>query len=93
MFGAEHASTADSYHNLGVTHHLLGDFKAALDSEKHALEIPLKLFGEVHASAGNSYESLLWTQLCLGDLEGALESTKHTRHVQIEVGEKQSVPD
>ena len=50
LFGEEHASTADSYHGLGVTHHSLGDFKAALDSMKHALEIRLKLLGEEHVS-------------------------------------------
>ena len=78
---------------LGVTHHSLADFKAALDSNKHALEIRLKLFGEEHASTSNSYESLFFTQLCLGDLEGALESANHTPHVQIELGEKQAGPN
>ena len=54
-FGEEHASTADSYYNLGVTHHSLGDLKAALDFLQHALEIRLKLFGEEHANTANSY--------------------------------------
>ena len=54
---------------LGVTHHSLGDFKAALDSEKHALEIRLKLFGEEHPSTADSYHSLGVTHHSLGDLD------------------------
>ena len=58
MFGGEHASTADSYYGLGVIHLSLGDFKAALDSLNHALEIRLKLFGEEHVSTVDSFDGL-----------------------------------
>ena len=73
LFGEEHASTADSYDGLGFTHHLLGDFKAALDSYKHALEIRLKLFGEEHVSIAKSYHNLGVTHHFLGDFKAALD--------------------
>ena len=77
MFGEEHASTADSYHNLGVTCHSLGDFKAALDFDQHALEIRLKLFGEEHTSTADIYYGLGVIHHSLGDFKAALDSLKH----------------
>ena len=41
--------TADSYHSVGVTQHSLGNYTAALDSEKRALNIRIKLCGEEHS--------------------------------------------
>ena len=57
LFGEDHASTADSYHSLGVTQHELGDYKSALQSHQRALAIRTKLFGEDHASTADSYYS------------------------------------
>ena len=67
LFGEEHADTANSYHSLGITQHLLRDFNAALDSEQHALDIHLKLFGEEHADTAYSYHNLGATQHSLGN--------------------------
>ena len=39
LFGEEHASTADSYHSLGVTQYQLGDLTLALQSDQRALDI------------------------------------------------------
>ena len=81
----EHVSTADSYHGLGVTHHSIGDFKAALDSNKHALEIRLKLFGEEHASTADSYHGLGVTHHSLGDFKAALDSNKHALEIRLKL--------
>ena len=54
----DHASTADSYDSLGVTHHLLGDFNSALQSHQWVLDVRIKLLGEDHASTGHSYHEL-----------------------------------
>ncbi|CAH3186297.1 unnamed protein product [Porites evermanni] len=85
----EHASIADSYHDLSITHHSLGDFKAALDSKKHALEIRLKLFGEKHASTADSYHGLGVTQHSLGDFKAALDSTKHALEIRLKLFEEE----
>ena len=61
------------YDDLGVTHRSLGDFKAALDSVQHALEIRLKLFGEEHASTADSYHNLGVSHHFLGDFKAALD--------------------
>ena len=62
LFGEEHASTAYSYHNLGITQHSLGNFNAALDCKQHALDIHLKLFGAENGDTANSYHKLGITQ-------------------------------
>ena len=54
----DHASTADSYDSLGVTHHLLGDFSSALHSFQRALYVRIKFLGEDHARTADSYDSL-----------------------------------
>ena len=48
LFGEEHADTAQSYFDLGVTQHALGNFSSALQSQQRALDIRVKLFGEEH---------------------------------------------
>ena len=45
----EHSQAAASYHSLGVTQHLLGDFVSALESNKRALNISLEDLGEEHS--------------------------------------------
>ena len=72
LFGEDHASTANSYHELGVTQHSLGDFTSALQSHQRALDERIKLFGEDHARTANSYHELGVTQHSLGDFTSAL---------------------
>ena len=48
LLGEEHPDTAESYFNLGVTQHALGNFSSALQSKLRALDIGIKLFGEEH---------------------------------------------
>ena len=67
LFGEDHASTAESYHSLGVTQHSFSDFTSAMQSAQRALDVRIKLFGEDHASTGESYHSLGATQHWLGD--------------------------
>ena len=91
MFGEEHASTADSYHSLGVTQHELGDYKvfgeehAALHLKQRALEIRKKVFGEEHASTADSYHSLGVTQHKLADYTAALHSALHSHERESEI--------
>ena len=74
MFGEEHASTANSYFELGITQHKLGDLTSALQSKQRAFDIRLKLFGEEHGSTVNSYFDLGIIQHELGDRTSALQS-------------------
>ena len=46
LFREEHPDTAQSYFNLGLTHHVLGNFSSALQSRQRALDIRVKLFRE-----------------------------------------------
>ena len=72
-FGAEHANTADSYHTLGITQHLLGDFNSALRSLQKALNIRQVLLGNDHLSTADIYRSLGATYHQLGDFSSALQ--------------------
>ena len=58
LFGEEHQDTAQSYFNLGVTQHALGNFSSAIQSQQRALNIRLKLFGEEHQDTAQSYFNL-----------------------------------
>ena len=77
LFGEEHASTSDSYNNLGATQHLLGNFNAAPDFFKHAPDTCLKLFGEEHASTADIYDNFSTTQHSLGNFIAALDCKQH----------------
>ena len=81
LLGEDHASTADSYHSLGVTQHSLGDFTSALQSHQRALDVRIKLLGEDHASTADSYHELGVTQNSLGDFTSALQS--HQRALEM----------
>ena len=81
-FEEEHPSTADSYYELGVTQHELGDFNSALESQQRALDIRLKLFGEDHPSTEDSHHSLGITHHELGDFHSALESKQRALDIQ-----------
>ena len=69
----EHESTAHSYRELGVTHHGMHDYKAALQSHQRALGMRIKLFGEEHESTAHSYRTLGVTQHALHDYQAALQ--------------------
>ncbi|PFX12424.1 Nephrocystin-3 [Stylophora pistillata] len=89
--GEDHSQTADSYHQVGVTQHSLGDFVSALESNKHALDIRLKALGEDHSRTADSYHSLGVTQHSLGDLVSALESNKRALNIRLKaLGEDHS---
>ena len=66
LFGEEHPDTAQSYLNLGVTQHALGNFSSALQSKQRSLDIRVKLFGEEHPDTAQSYLKLGVTQHALG---------------------------
>ena len=90
-FGEEHSSIADSYRELGITQHELGDFNSALESQQRALEIRRKLFGEEHSTTADSYRELGITQHNLGDFNSALESHQRALGIQRELfGEEHS---
>ena len=74
LIGEEHESTADSYRDLGVTQHMMGDFTSALQSHLHALAIRIKLFVEEHESTADSYRKLGVTQSQMGDFTSAVQS-------------------
>ena len=76
--------TAHSYHSLGVTQYQLGDYKSALLSLQHALDVRRKLFGEEHAQTANSYQSFGVTQYQLGDYTSPLQSKQHALDVRHE---------
>ena len=91
LFGEEHASTADSYHLLGVTQHEQGDFSSALQSAQRALDIRIKLFGEEHPSTADSYHLLGVTQHEQGDFSLALQSKQRALDIRLKLfGEQHS---
>ena len=57
--GEEHQDTAQSYINLEVTQHALGNFSSALQSHQRSLDIRLKLFSEEHQDTAQSYFNLI----------------------------------
>ena len=59
------------------------DYKAALQSEQHALAIRIKLFGEEHESTADSYFNLGVTQPKMKDYKAALQS--HQRALAIRI--------
>ena len=60
------------------------DYKSALESQQHALQIELKLFGEnLPADSAEGYDIIGDTQCEMGDYESAVESYQHALHDQI----------
>ena len=57
----------------------------ALESEKSALDIRLKVLGEEHLQTASSYHSLAATQHSLGDFVSALESDKRALNIRLKV--------
>ena len=76
-------TTADIYHLIGMTQHLLGDFIPALQYARRALDVRQKLFGEDHASTADSYQLLGITQHSLGDFTPALQSKQQALDLRI----------
>ena len=62
LFGEENESTAESYRDLGVTQHNVGEYSADLQSYHHTLAILIKLLGEEHESNDESYKYFGVTQ-------------------------------
>jgi hypothetical protein len=52
------SDTALSYDSIGNTQHEMKDYKSALESHQHALQIRLKLFGEDHCDTALSYNNI-----------------------------------
>ena len=77
--------------NVGVTQHSLGNYTAALESNKRALDIRIKLFGEEHPKTADSYHEVGVTQHSLGNYTAALESDKRALDIRIKLfGEEHS---
>ena len=88
---ADHTSTADRNHSLGITQIELAEFSSALQSKKHALNITIKLLGEEHSSTAESYHSLGITQHAQGDFSSALQSAQHALDIRCKLfGEEHS---
>ena len=75
--------TADSYHSVGVTKHSLGNYTAALESHRRALDIRIKSFGEEHPKTADSYHSVGVPQHSLGNYTAALQSNKRALDIRI----------
>ena len=85
LFGEEHPDTAQSYVNLGVTQHALGNFSSALQSDQDALDIRVKLFGEEHPDTAQSYFNLGVTQHALGNFLSALQSDQRALDIRVKL--------
>ena len=66
---------------LGGTQYNMYDYSAALQYEKRALTIRVKLFGQEHESTADSYRELRVTQSNMHDYSAALQS--HQRALAI----------
>lgn len=84
-FGAEHPNTADSYHTLGITQHLLGDFSSALRSLQKALNIRQMVLGDDHLGTADIYRSLGATYYQLGDFSAALQCRQQALDIRRKV--------
>ena len=61
------------------------DYLEAVESNKRALDIRLKVFGEEHLETARSYQTLGITQHSLGDFVSALESKKRALDITLKV--------
>lgn len=84
-FGAEHPNTADSYHTLGITQYLLGDFTSALRSLQKALNIRQVVLGNDHLGTADIYRSLGATYHWLGDFSAALQCRQQALDIRRKV--------
>jgi tetratricopeptide (TPR) repeat protein len=61
------------------------DYKSALDSHQHALQIRLKLLGEDHADTAESYYRIGVTQMWMEDYKSALDSHQHALQIRLKL--------
>ena len=62
---------------------------SALESDKRALNIRLKVLGKEHLQTAHSYHELGLTQHSLGDFVSALESNKRALNIRLKVLSKE----
>lgn len=63
--GEDHEKTAEGYHWLGVTQHMLSDYSSATKSHKRALKIGQTELGENHEKTAESNHWLGLPNMCL----------------------------
>jgi tetratricopeptide (TPR) repeat protein len=86
LHGEHHPETARSYWSLGITQREMKDYKSALASQQHALQIELKLFGEnLPANKTGSYDIIGDTQCEMEDYNSAVESYQHALQLRLKL--------
>ena len=72
VFGKEHLTTANSYHNIGIVYEYMDNYKMALKFFIKALEIQEKMLGFDHPDVLESYNNIGTRYRKLGDYQNAL---------------------
>ena len=83
---AEHNGTEQNEQNSAAeerNEHFQRNYSEALESNKRALEIALKLFGEEHSETADSYHLLGITQHSLKDYDSAAESASRALAIRL----------
>ncbi len=73
------------YYSAGITQHEMKDYKSALESHQHALQIRLKLFGKDHSDTARGYHEIGVTQSNLKDYKSSIESYQHALHIRLKL--------
>ncbi|KAL9951380.1 hypothetical protein ACROYT_G044034 [Oculina patagonica] len=76
---------AQNYLDLAAIHHKRGNYSEALESDRRALEIRLKLFGKEHLKTAESYHSVGVTQLSMGNYIPALVSENRALDIRLKL--------
>ena len=71
--------------NLGFTYYQSGDYEKALEIEKKALNIYLKLYGEYHPDVANCYGSIGLIYSNLGDYKKSLEYYEKALNIDLKI--------
>ena len=66
LFGEQHATTADSYHSIGVTHYQMKDYVSVPQPHQEPVNTGLKLHGEQQATTALSYD---WIRIIEHEME------------------------
>ncbi|CAB4031895.1 kinesin light chain-like [Paramuricea clavata] len=66
----------------------MNDYKSALESHQHALQIRLKLFGEDHSDTAANYDNIGDTQHEMKDYKSALESKQKALQIRLKLFEE-----
>ena len=61
------------------------DYKSALESQRHALEIDLKLFGKIYVATARNYDIIGDTQYAMEDYKSAVESYQHALQIRLKL--------